>query len=300
MAGAPDQDIQTPDYLAASWLSAVSLLSTPGTLHWAPPTPEVIPTNPGLTLFWSGTNPATLSPRSLSTWTSFHRCLGTPKIMFPSSSQFHTNGGPGLVLHQEFLVGNKISFFGAGIFRVRTGTIYAPHLRKPLGRSGHNHRILGLSTKLSLKDAKTLLPTLVDLKTALPQFGPGLKDILAFPFRQCYQDPLHQPASTAFWALGKSRQNSSVETDNQSKGKEAKKAKLSNTIEQARRHWVNNDSHKYFKVVNTLTPKARPPRPQLRRPGGDISWHQRRNLAGFKNAWLICMQERISLDSTFT
>ena len=58
-------------------------------------------------------------------------------------------------------------------------------------------------------------------------------------------------------------------TTNQ-KAKAAQQAKLSNTIEEARRHWANNESHKYFKVVNKLTPKARPPRPQLRRSEGHL------------------------------
>ena len=65
------------------------------------------------------------------------------------------------------------------------------------------------------------------------------------------------------------------------KAREAKKDKLAQTIAQARRHWSNNDSHKYFKVVNSLTPKTRPPRPHLRRHAGqlmspeeELSWIQ--------------------------
>ena len=54
------------------------------------------------------------------------------------------------------------------------------------------------------------------------------------------------------------------------KAKIAKQAKLAQTIAQARRHWANNDSHKYFKVVNSLTPKTRPSRPQLRRHAGQL------------------------------
>ena len=69
-------------------------------------------------------------------------------------------------------------------------------------------------------------------------------------------------------------------TTNQ-KAKAAKKAKLSHTIEEARRHWANNESHKYFEVVNKLTPKVWPPRPQLRcsegylmAPEEELAWIQ--------------------------
>ena len=58
-------------------------------------------------------------------------------------------------------------------------------------------------------------------------------------------------------------------TTNQ-RAKAAKKAKLSDTIAEARWHWANNASHRYFKVVNRLTPKVRPPRPQLRRSEGQL------------------------------
>ena len=58
--------------------------------------------------------------------------------------------------------------------------------------------------------------------------------------------------------------------DTNQKARKAKRDKLAQTIEQARWHWANNDSHKYFKVVNSLTPKTRPSRPQLRRHEGQL------------------------------
>ena len=50
--------------------------------------------------------------------------------------------------------------------------------------------------------------------------------------------------------------------------REAKKQKLQDTIDTARHHWSTNDTRRYFKVVNSLTPKHRPPRPQLRKIEG--------------------------------
>ena len=50
--------------------------------------------------------------------------------------------------------------------------------------------------------------------------------------------------------------------------REAKKQKLQDTIDTARHHWSTNDTRRYFKVVNSLTPKHRPPRPQLRKNEG--------------------------------
>ena len=54
------------------------------------------------------------------------------------------------------------------------------------------------------------------------------------------------------------------------KAREAKRLKLTSTIEAARHLWAMNKSHQYFKLVHTLTPKTHAQRPQLRRSQGNL------------------------------
>lgn len=203
-----------------------------------------------LTMSWFDTKPATPSPKSPSTLNTFQDDLATQRTTCPSCSTSPTNGQHGK--HQI------------------TGSV---DLNKPFCTSTAHYTALNGSTgaktwELNWMLSENMLRTLTS--STKPSWMPA--------FTMDCSDK-SKPANYWTWASSMGSLYLPEVARREHFSSMLEKI-FGNWVRVTRVHrwkreatkaaWSNNDSLRYFKLVNSLTPKHRPPRPQLRKSEGQL------------------------------